>query len=179
MNAATMRQILYPFGVSLLALLVQGSLLRFVLPDFTIPNLVLILVVFLGFFEVSPLGAVLVFLIGITSDLCSGVSIGPLAGAYSTVFGIIVALSTRLFVESVVAVGISVFLSSIVASVVYLLLSSYFSFGSGHTLSGILWEALITACVAPALFPFLKRLLIPRRERPATRSAARSRLAST
>jgi rod shape-determining protein MreD len=178
-NTSSLKQIIYPLALALLGLLIQGSLLRFALPNFTTPNLVLILVVFMGFFEASPLGAVLVFLIGLESDLCSGVSIGPIAGAYSAVFGVIVALSTRLFVESGVAVAISVFVSSLVSSVVYLLLGYQFSFTSGRTASLILWEATFTAVLAPATFAVLRRILITRRERPVGRLGSRQRLAAT
>ena len=173
------KQVLYPLALALLGLLIQGALLRFILPDFTIPNLVLVLVVFLGFFEASPLGAVLAFVIGLGADLCSGVAIGPTAGAYSAVFGVIVALSARLFVDSALAIGISVFLSSIVGNLVFLLLGYHFSLTVGSGASAIVWEAILSAGIAPVLFPFLKRVLLSGRDRPTSRLGSRQRLAAT
>lgn len=179
MNSAVLRNILYPLALALCGLFLQGSLLRFVLPDLLAPNLVLILVVFLGFFEVSPLGAILVFLIGLISDLCSGVALGPLAGSYSIVFGILATLSTRLFVESKAAVAMAVFLSSLLNGLVFFTLSYHFSLTGGLPIWSLLVEALITALLAPLTFMVLKRILLPRRERPATRLGSRQRLAAT
>ena len=181
MNTALLKKILVPVILTLLAVTVQGSLLRFVLPEFAIPNLVVIMVVFLGFYEVTAFGALLVFIIGIEMDLCSGVLLGPSAGAYSITFGVLAALSTRLFVESGFAVVLAVFGSSILSSLVYLLLVFQFSPSAGRSFSIIFLEALFTAIVAPIFFPLLKRILIPKRDRqlPGRGSRMRPRLAAS
>lgn len=175
MNTTLLKKIFVPILLTLLAVTVQGSLLRFVLPNFPIPNLVVILVVFFGFYEVTAFGALLVFLIGIEMDLCSGVLLGPSAGAYSITFGILAALSTRLFVESGFAVVLAVFGSSLISSTVYLLLVYQFAPTAGRSFTIIFIEAVSTAVLAPLIFPLLKRILIPKRDRPSPRMSTRTR----
>ena len=175
MNTALLKRILVPILLTLLAVIVQGSLLRFILPEVAVPNLVVIMIVFLGFYEVTAFGAFLVFLIGIEMDLCSGVLLGPSAGAYSVTFGLLAALSTRLFVESGFAVMLAVFGSSILSNLVYLLLVFQFAPAAGRSFSVIFIEALVTAIIAPAIFPLFKRILIPKRDRPTSSRGSRMR----
>ena len=54
--------------LGLIAIFIQGTVLREVGPSWVVPNLLVILVVFLGFFEASFRGATLAFLLGLELD---------------------------------------------------------------------------------------------------------------
>lgn len=175
MSTSFLHKFALPLLLALVGIFIQGSLLRYLLPDFAIPNLLLILVVFLGFFEISPIGAILAFLIGAFLDLSSGVLLGPSAGSYTLIFGALAALSTRLFVESGFAVAVTVFLCSIFGNLVYLLLVSQFSPSAGRSFGLLFGEAFTSALLAPVIFIFLKRILTPKRERSSNRLGPRGR----
>ncbi len=175
MSTQFLNKFALPLLLSLVAIFIQGSLLRYLLPDFAIPNLLLIMVVFLGFFEISPIGAILAFSIGLLLDLSSGVLIGPSAGSYTLIFGVLAALSTRLFVESGFAVAVTVFICSIFGNLTYLLLVSQFSPSAGQSLGVLFGEAFTSALLAPLIFILLKRILTPKRERSSTRLGPRGR----
>lgn len=153
--------ILVPLLGGLLAVFLQGTLLKQLFPIGFGPDLVLILVVFSAFFQASLRGALLAFALGLLVDLSSATIIGPRAGAYIFIFGFLSSLSQRLFIESSFAVIGSTLAASLVAQFVYVVM--FFQFHTGHSLS--LWsyfswstlsEAVFTAVVAPAIFWLLK-----------------------
>ena len=175
MNQVGLKKFLVLMALALVAIFIQGSLLRFALPSFFVPNLLLVIVVFLGFYEVTPAGASIVFLLGLEADLCSGVLLGPSAAAFAATFGILASFSSRLFVESSIAIAIGVFGAALVSNVIYLSLLYEFSDAVRHSFLAIANDALVTAIVAPFFFPLLKRLLLPRRERPMPRAHMRAK----
>ena len=97
------------FGLISIAL--QSSVLKVMLPNSIIPNFILILVVFIAFYECSTLGAVIAFLLGFEIDIYSGQLLGPYAAASVAVFCVLSSLSQRIFVESPVAILLTVFSS--------------------------------------------------------------------
>lgn len=155
-----MRKFSFVLLMVLAAMFLQGAVLKFAFPTMTIPNLFLVLVVFIGFFEPSTLGALLAFMVGLLFDLFSRGLLGPHASAYVVVFGIVAALSQRIFVDSRLAVFLTVLLASLIGNVVYLIvLSEFVQVESLVTmlLRGALWEAFLTALLAPFLFVLLRR----------------------
>jgi rod shape-determining protein MreD len=148
--------------LGLVAVFIQGTLLKSIVPETVIPDLSLILVVYLAFYDSTALGAVLSFLLGLEFDLFSEVLIGPRAGSYVVVYGILASLSQRIFVESPFAAFVSVFMSSLLNSVVYLLLISGFKTTDPHIISVSLVEGVITAFLGPFFLRFLKMLLYKR-----------------
>ena len=161
MSSVALRRLALIILYSLAAVFIQGSLLHYLFPDLVIPNFLLILVVFLGFYDVTPFGACMAFLVGLISDLCSGILVGPSAGAFALVFAALSALSSTIFVESSIATMVAVFGSSIFGSICYLFMVYQFSPAVGWSLAHVLLEALITCFFAPPIFRLLRSILIP------------------
>jgi rod shape-determining protein MreD len=142
-----------------LALLMQG-LLRAAVPPFFVPNLLLLITVFLGLARASHAAAVLCFALGLELDLYSARLLGPWAGAFVLVFGCLALVSKRLNVESFLAVGLMVLLSCFLSNLIFVLL--FFEFSLSEMLPQLLAssrEALITTAAAPPVFAGLNRLL--------------------
>ena len=142
----------------LVAILVQGAVLRSIFPSLIIPNLILIIVVYLAFYEPTPLGSVLVFLLGIEFDLSSAKLLGPWAGAFILVFLLFSLLSQRLFVESVLAAIVVTFIACLAASGAYVLLAREFNPAGSHSITNALVEAFFTAICAPLVLRLLRKL---------------------
>lgn len=149
------------FGLGCLVL--QGGVLKVLLPGIVVPNLLLITVVYLAFFDVSIGGAILAFCLGLIADFGSGILLGPAAGSFVAVYGILSVLSQRLFIDSVLPATVAVAGSSILYSLVYMLLMLEAKGVSGVTFSAALLEAILTGmCAAPVLY-LLKKLFGSRR----------------
>ncbi len=146
-------------SLGMVTILVQGTVLGCFRPDLMRPDLLLIVVVFMAFYDVSVLGAVLAFLLGLQFDLFSGMLLGPRAGSLVVVYGTLSALSHRLFIESFFAACLSVFLSSLLNSLVYMTLIPDAHSTHAVYLRVALIEAFFTAILAPLLLQGLKQLL--------------------
>ena len=145
----------------LLSILIQGTLIKALFPGAVVPGLLLVLVVFLAFFETSVLGVILAFLLGIEYDMCSGLMIGPWAGAFVVVFGVVASLSQRIFVESPVAVMVTVFLSSLFSNFVFLLIVLQVRYTNAVFGWAFFVEALLSAAVCVPLFSLYRKFLVP------------------
>jgi rod shape-determining protein MreD len=158
------KRILWVLLLGLVATWIQGAVVRSFVSDYgVVPNLILIIVVYLAFHEVNSFGAFLAFLVGFEFDLFSGIRLGPWAGSCVLVFGLLACFAQRMFVESALATVVAVFFSSLAASIVYLLCTyELHPLTSGRVLI-ILVEALFSAVLAPVVFRVL-RVAIPRRE---------------
>ena len=143
------------------AVFLQGTLVKQLFPLGAGPDIVLILVVFISFFQATLRGALLAFLLGLLVDLSSATILGPRAGAYIFIFGFLSSISQRLFIESNLAVLGSAFCASLVAQFVYVVI--FFEFHPSHTFTlwpyfiwSTLLEAVSTAIIAPGVFWLLK-----------------------
>lgn len=151
--------------LGLLAIALQGTVLKAVLPDYLVPNFVLVLVVFLGFFEVRISSLFLAFLLGLELDLASGLLIGPWSGSFVVVFLLLALMAQRIFVESIVSVLVSIFFASLVSDLVYFILiyrlepAVYQAFL--HSLIG----AVVNTLFAPPVFVLLRKILIRKDKR--------------
>ena len=144
-----------------LCLFLQSAVFGTFLPRWMIPNLCMVLVVYLGIFEVSPLGAVLSFLVGLFVDFSSGQLIGPWSGAFSAVFGLLSQGGKGLFFDSIPTIILMAFLSSFVGSIVYLFLLYQFKISFSDVFSGVLFgSSFITALLSPLVFRGLHRMLV-------------------
>ena len=151
------------FLFTLVILLLQGTLIRGIVSDHGIvPNLLIPVVVFLAFYEVTPTGALYAFLLGIEFDLFSGAHLGPWGGASVLLFGVIACGAQRIFIESVLAVIMTVFLSSLGASGVYLLFTLQPKVPLASYLLQMVMEALLTSLLAPLIFFVLRKFLYGR-----------------
>ncbi len=171
------KTILLLLFVGIVAIYIQGSVLMAILPDFLVPNFLLSLIVFLAFYENSPFGALLVFLLGLQFDLYAGqpLLVGPTAGAFVAVFGLLSSLSQRIFVESAFAIFLVAFASSILNTMVHCVLVYEFNNTAIRYFSMSLIAAFVTACITPVVFQFMK-YFIPRRG--TKNMLGRSRMAS-
>lgn len=165
------RLILGVLGLSFLGLIMQGSVLRVFMPAYLIPNFILVLVVFLGFYQVSALGVVLSFFAGVLFDLFSGTLIGPWAGSFVFVYALLAIFAQRLFIHSVSTVMLSVFFANVIATGLYLALLYQFQPIRGGLLSVSLIESLVSALVAPAIFALCRMLLIGKVDKNSVRRA--------
>ncbi|MFM1847618.1 MAG: hypothetical protein RL417_1092 [Pseudomonadota bacterium] len=148
--------------LGLIAIFIQGTVLREIAPAFVVPNILLIVVVFLGFFEASLRGATLTFLLGLELDFANGLLVGPWAGAFIVSFGILASLSQRIFVESPLAAVVAAFGSSLVSSLVYFTLVYEFHPRVTVMVPFSILEAGMNAALAPIVFVFLRTVLFPR-----------------
>lgn len=158
----------------LVAVLLQGILLRFGLPDALLPQFVLMIVIYLGFNEISVLGTFVAFVLGLFLDFSSALLLGPWSGALVTVYGIMAVLSSRLFIESPLVAAFISFLASVVASVIYMLLGYEYRTLAWQDLSRIVGQALCTAVLAPVVLRLMARRLKKRSSPSLGRSFAAS-----
>ncbi len=157
----------------IVALIFQASILGAFLPAYLMPQLMLLLVVFFGFYEATVLGVALSFAAGVILDLASGLIVGPWAAAFVLVHGGLAGLSQRLFVESTFAAITTTFLSCLGADLVYALLVFEFQAVDVFQLAQFFGQACATAVLSPLLFkPFRK--VWTKRERSISRRAFRT-----
>lgn len=173
------RRSLLVLAIGLTGMVVE-SLVAVSLPwaSILIPNIALVLVVYLGFHDATILGVVLTFLLGTITDLSSGYVLGRWAAGFLIVFGIISALSQRLFVESGIAVVVISGVGVLLANVVYGALSIDSLPDSGRMIVSILGEVLATALLAPFLFRLFRYALEPRARFSGSRMGGSSRTGS-
>lgn len=145
--------------MGLAAIALQGTLLKSLLPEYLMPNLILIIVVFLGLHEVSIFGLLLVFALGLLLDLSSGVLLGPWSGAFVVVFLLLALLAQHIFLDSLLTIVLGVFFASLVSDVIYLILIYKFQPATQQVASSSLLGALTTVLAGPPLFGALRRLI--------------------
>jgi rod shape-determining protein MreD len=153
-------------ALGLIGIFLQGAVLAGIIPSrFFIPNLLLTLVVFLGFYEVSVLGAVLSFLLGLELDIFSGNLVGPWAGAFTVIFGFLALFAQRVFVESGFAVMLVIFVTSLASQLVLVVFIYEFRPIGGMGFILAFGEAFVTALVSYPLFSLYRRVLLKRGDR--------------
>lgn len=145
--------------LGLLAVYLQGTLLRAFFPAWIVPNLLVTLLVFVSFKDVSPIGAGSAFLLGLELDLYEGVMLGPWAGAYVLVYAALASLSQRIFIESPFAAFSAVFCAVLACNSIYF--SIVFLFReipyNGMVLSLI--EGALSGMIAPFVLRALRRFM--------------------
>lgn len=156
------RRIIILVLLGFVAVFVQGTLLHSLFPHIIAPNFLMILNVFLAFYEVTITGAVISFIYGLQYDLYSGVLLGPWAGAFVVIFGVLASLSQRLFVEAGLAAFILVCVSSVIGNLIYLILIFEFRPFPQDVWFQIISEAVLTGVFAPVLMHLMRRLFSER-----------------
>ena len=150
---------------ALTALLVQTTVLHGLTGGRVIPDLLLILCVYLGLREHNVGGATGAFLLGYLLDSFSGSLVGLNAFAMTTVYLMVYLISRRLWMDNTVAGVAMVFLATLLKGVaIAAALAAYLSvdrvsLGAAEVL---LAEALLAAALTPAVFAVLaweKRVL--------------------
>ncbi len=144
--------------LGVLSIFLQGTFLRSLLPSPYVPNIVIVIVVFLAFHEVSYLGVVLAFILGLLLDLSSATLLGPWAGAFTALFAILGSLSRRVFVESYEACFILMIPVALGTNFAFLSLAYRFQPGLIGNFIPLIINSLCTAVVGPLVYFFLSRV---------------------
>lgn len=146
---STLKRVLIPIVFAFLAVFIQASILRVWIPQSFLPALAVIIVVYLGFHEVSLLGVWLAFLVGLIFDSSSGMTLGPWATACVALYGVLGAISRRVFLDSVISGMIISGVSALFSLSVYVLVVSQFHPALGFSLAAIAGGSIATAISAP------------------------------
>jgi rod shape-determining protein MreD len=147
------------------ALLLQTTVLHALTGGRVIPDLILILCVYLGLHEHNVGGATGAFLLGYSVDSFSGSMVGLNAFAMTTVYLVVYLAARRLWMDNVVSSVAMVFLATLLKGVAVLgALAAYLSVERLSLSAGqlVFAEALLAAALTPAVFGVLawqKRML--------------------
>lgn len=142
-----------------LALLLQTTVLHTLTGDRIIPDLALILCVFLGLHEHSVAGATGAFLLGYLLDSFSGSLVGLNAFAMTTVYTLVYLVSRRLWMDNAMSSIAMVFLGTLVKGIAILsALAAYLTIErvSLGAVQVLLAEALLAAALTPLMFGFIR-----------------------
>jgi rod shape-determining protein MreD len=141
-----------------LALLLQTTVLHTLSGGRAIPDLVLILCVYLGLYQHSVGGAAGAFVLGYLLDSFSGSVVGLNALAMTSVYVVVYLMSRRLWMDNVLSAIAMVFLATFLKGAVILgALSTYLGIDriSLQAAETLFAEALLAAALAPAVFAAL------------------------
>jgi rod shape-determining protein MreD len=145
------------FFVIALCLALQVALFPFFLDDPYQPNLLLIVVSFLGLRSCSPLAGGAVFLTGAAHDCFSGIYFGLHSFTYLCLYFILSHISGQLYTNRRSLMILVVFCGTIGSGLLSLLLLALFSTADGiyaSMLPAIIPQGLVNALVASVVFSF-------------------------
>jgi rod shape-determining protein MreD len=138
------------------ALLCQVTLFPAFLEDPFQPNLLIILVAYLGLrLPTHLLAALGAFLLGLVQDSVSGLYLGLCAFSYLAIFLLLGKISDRLYTDNRYLIILVVFLTTIASGLLNLLLLLIFSASQGiyaTLVPALIPQALVNALVASLLF---------------------------
>ncbi|MBI3798599.1 MAG: rod shape-determining protein MreD [Deltaproteobacteria bacterium] len=147
--------LLFCSGVS--AILLQTTAFHY-LP--WIPDLLLILCVYLGIYHRSAGGAAGAFFLGYGLDTCSGVPVGMNAFAMSLVFAGVTAVSRCLWLTNPVSVLFMVFLAVVLKTSAFLFLGEFGELTEVFqpmVARYVMWDATVAIVLTPLVFTLLYR----------------------
>jgi len=138
-------------GVVLAACLLQMTLLpRYLLDPFQ-PNLLIVLVVYLGLKMPHRLAGVAAFGLGLLQDSFSGIYLGLHAFSYLCIYTLLSGLADRLYTDNRALFVLVVFLATVFSALLNLLMLAIFSVSKGvyaSLLPALIPQALVNALVA-------------------------------
>ena len=138
-------------GVVLAACLLQMTLLpRYLLDPFQ-PNLLIVLVVYLGLKMPHRLAGVAAFGLGLLQDSFSGIYLGLHAFSYLCIYTLLSELADRLYTDNRALFVLVVFLATVFGALLNLLMLAIFSVSKGvyaSLLPALIPQALVNALVA-------------------------------
>ena len=143
-------------------LILQSAILPLTGIGPALPDLMLVVCVYLGLHVHSPAGAGGAFAIGYAEDSRSGCLLGLNAFAMCGVFATVYVASRRLWVDRVLSQLVLVFIASLEKIAIVVVLVAIFSSLEGlwRTMARYVFlEAMLAAALAPPVFAFLRRLL--------------------
>jgi rod shape-determining protein MreD len=143
------------FIIILSALILQVTLIPYYLDDPFRPNLLLIIVVFLGFRGTTQGGIIASIIMGLVHDTFSGLYLGLHAFSYLLIFLIINRVAHRFYTENNILMVMGTFLASLVYAMVTLLLLLMFSVAGGiyyPIFAGLIPHGMVNALAASLVF---------------------------
>lgn len=146
----------FPLVITL-CLVVQVTLLPYFLDDPFQPNLLLIVVAYLGLRSTSPLAGLSVFMIGILQDCFSGIYLGLQTFTYLCLYFVLAHIASQLYTDRRSLMILVVFCGTLASGLVSLLLLALFSEADGlysTMLPSLIPQGLVNALVASIVFSF-------------------------
>jgi rod shape-determining protein MreD len=143
---------------AIVGLLLQTTLFHFLPFAHVIPDLILILCVYLGLHQHSSAGSMGAFLLGYFTDSVSGNAVGLHAFSMSLVFLLVYLVSRRLWMDNVIANIAMVFVAALLKAITVAALLSFVLFVEvpwATFLSNMWLEALVAALFTPIVFRLL------------------------
>ncbi|WP_026840358.1 rod shape-determining protein MreD [Citrifermentans bremense] len=142
-------------GIVLAACLLQMTLLpRYLLDPFQ-PNLLIILVVYLGLKAPHRLAGLAAFALGLLQDSFSGMYLGLHAFSYLCIYLLLSELADRLYTDNRLLFVLVVFLATVFSAALNLLMLAVFSVSQGvyaSLLPALIPQALVNALIASLFF---------------------------
>jgi len=155
-----MRLFLLFFLVGIFLLLLQTTLLHLLPIGPVVPDLILVLCVYLGLYHPSVGGALGSFLLGYSIDIVSSPILGLNAFAMSLVFLSVYFSSRAIWIQNPIVTSLVVLLAALVKGTAVVLISAVFLSVEGFWIGAaryIIMEALVAAVLAPLVFALLRR----------------------
>jgi rod shape-determining protein MreD len=155
-----MRLFLLFFLVAIFVLLLQTTLLHLLPISPVVPDLTLVLCVYLGLYHPTVGAALGAFLLGYSIDIVSSRIIGLNAFAMSLVFLTVYLSSRSIWLQNPLVTSLVVLLASLVKGAALVLVSAIFVSIEGFWIGAgwyIIREALLAALLAPIVFALLRR----------------------
>ncbi len=143
----------------IVAFLFQVTIFPAYLSDPFRPNLLLVIVVWLGLTASQPWGALSVYLLGLAQDCVSGVYLGLNGFTYLITFLVLHNIAHRLYADSRYLMTLAVFTSTVACGITQLLLLALFSSAVGiytTLLTSLLPQGVVNALVASLFFSCLE-----------------------
>lgn len=142
----------------LTGIFIQGTFLHSLVPDAVAPDILLMLVVFLGLRSRTSWGALGAFLVGLGADFATAKFLGPFAAGSVVAFLVTVFISNHLFSEKAFTVGMVASLACLSKDLVAGLLLYIYTDINLFTLASLkllFFESLLTAIFCPIVIDIL------------------------
>jgi len=148
------------FLVGIFSVLIQSTLFHLLPIGPIVPDLVLVLCVYLGLNHPSIAAVIGSFLLGYSIDIVSSPILGFNAFAMTLVYLVVYLCSRAIWLHHPIVSSVIVMLAALVKGMAMVVIWAIFLTVDGFWLGAgryILWEALTAALLAPMVFLFLKR----------------------
>jgi rod shape-determining protein MreD len=155
-----MRLFLLYFFVGVFLILLQGTFFRLLPLGPVVPDLVLVLCVYLGLHHPTMGAALGSFLLGYSVDVVSSHLLGLNAFAMSLVFLAVYLSSRSIWIQNPLVTSFVVLLAAVVKGAALVLLWAIFLSVEGFWIGAaryIIMEAVLAAVLAPVVFALLRR----------------------
>jgi rod shape-determining protein MreD len=155
-----MRVFLLYFVVGVVSVLLQTTLLHLLPIGPIVPDLILVLCVYLGLYHPSVGAALGSFLLGYSVDIVSSPILGLNAFAMSLVFLSVYFSSRSIWLQNPIVTSLVVLLAAVVKGAALVLVWAVFLSVEGFWIGAaryIIMEALVAAVLAPMVFALLRR----------------------